>query len=78
MTKQRCSRAARVESTAGMGDIGRDTGRSDGRNRRAAETRRKIIEAAKAMIAETGTAPTVVACGQAGRRLGPVGFPAFW
>jgi AcrR family transcriptional regulator len=34
---------------------------SDGRNRRAAETRRKIIEAAKAMIAETSVAPTVVA-----------------
>jgi AcrR family transcriptional regulator len=37
------------------------TGRSDGRNRRAAETRRKIIAAAKAMISETSTAPTVVA-----------------
>ncbi len=37
------------------------TARPDGRNRRAAETRRKIIEAAKAMIAETSTAPTVVA-----------------
>src|SRR5215813_2081886 len=36
-------------------------GRSDGRNRRAAETRRKIIAAAKEMIAETSTAPTVVA-----------------
>lgn len=34
--------------------------RHDGRNRRSAETRRKIIEAAKAMISETGTAPTVV------------------
>ncbi|MFI4998860.1 MAG: TetR/AcrR family transcriptional regulator [Reyranellales bacterium] len=34
---------------------------SDGRNRRAAETRRKIIEAAKAMITETSAAPTVVA-----------------
>jgi AcrR family transcriptional regulator len=34
--------------------------RSDGRNRRAAETRRKIIEAAKAMIDETSEAPTVV------------------
>jgi AcrR family transcriptional regulator len=33
---------------------------SDGRNRRAAETRRKIIEAAKLMIAETSEAPTVV------------------
>jgi len=36
------------------------TARPDGRNRRAAETRRKIIEAAKVMIAETSTAPTVV------------------
>jgi AcrR family transcriptional regulator len=34
--------------------------RTDGRNRRAAETRRKIIEAAKLMIAETSVAPTVV------------------
>ena len=34
---------------------------SDGRNRRAVETRRKVIAAAKAMIAETSTAPTVVA-----------------
>jgi AcrR family transcriptional regulator len=34
--------------------------RTDGRNRRAAETRRKIIEAAKAMITETSEAPTVV------------------
>src|SRR5712664_1952734 len=34
--------------------------RTDGRNRRAAETRRKIIEAAKAMIEETSEAPTVV------------------
>jgi len=34
--------------------------RVDGRNRRAAETRRKIIEAAKVMIAETSVAPTVV------------------
>ncbi len=33
---------------------------SDGRNRRAAETRRKVIEAAKAMITETSVAPTVV------------------
>jgi TetR/AcrR family transcriptional regulator, regulator of autoinduction and epiphytic fitness len=40
---------------------GLPAGRSDGRNRRAAETRRKIISAAKAMIAETSTAPTVVA-----------------
>ena len=37
-----------------------DMVRSDGRNRRAAETRRKIIQAAKAMIAETSEAPTVV------------------
>jgi AcrR family transcriptional regulator len=44
-------------SEVGMGE----TGRSDGRNRRAAETRRKIIAAAKAMIAETSEAPTVVA-----------------
>ena len=45
-----------------MGDNGRvPTGRPDGRNRRAAETRRKIIAAAKDMIAETSTAPTVVA-----------------
>jgi AcrR family transcriptional regulator len=34
--------------------------RTDGRNRRAAETRRKIIAAAKAMIEETSEAPTVV------------------
>src|SRR5882672_2854170 len=34
--------------------------RTDGRNRRAAETRRKVIEAAKLMIAETSEAPTVV------------------
>src|SRR5580704_1004973 len=33
---------------------------NDGRNRRAAETRRKVIEAAKAMISETSVAPTVV------------------
>jgi AcrR family transcriptional regulator len=33
--------------------------RTDGRNRRAVETRRKIIAAAKAMIAETSEAPTV-------------------
>lgn len=36
------------------------TMRTDGRNRRAAETRRKIIEAARAMIDETSEAPTVV------------------
>ena len=35
--------------------------RVDGRNRRAVETRRKVIAAAKAMIAETSAAPTVVA-----------------
>lgn len=45
--------------TAGTDSTG--TARPDGRNRRAAETRRKIIEAAKVMIAETSTAPTVVA-----------------
>jgi AcrR family transcriptional regulator len=33
---------------------------TDGRNRRAAETRRKIIEAARAMIEETSEVPTVV------------------
>src|SRR5882757_1653943 len=49
--------AVAQSSEAGMGE----TGRSDGRNRRAAETRRKIIAAAKAMIAETSAAPTVVA-----------------
>jgi AcrR family transcriptional regulator len=54
--------AVALSSEAEMGDSGRsNTGRSDGRNRRAAETRRKIIAAAKAMIAETSTAPTVVA-----------------
>ena len=54
--------AVAQSSEADMGDSGRSpTGRSDGRNRRAAETRRKIIAAAKAMIAETSTAPTVVA-----------------
>src|SRR5215218_8525935 len=37
-----------------------ETVRSDGRNRRAVQTRRKVIEAAKAMISETSTAPTVV------------------
>ena len=34
--------------------------RTDGRNRRAAATRAKIIEAAKAIIEETSEAPTVV------------------
>lgn len=46
----------REEAVAQVGDVIR----SDGRNRRAAETRRKIIEAAKLMIAETSEAPTVV------------------
>jgi AcrR family transcriptional regulator len=41
-------------------EAGNMTIRTDGRNRRAAETRRKIIEAAKVMIAETSVAPTVV------------------
>ncbi len=36
-------------------------GRGDGRNRRAIETRRKVIAAAREMIAETSAAPTVVA-----------------
>ena len=54
--------AVAQSSEAGIGDMSRsEIGRSDGRNRRAAETRRKIIAAAKAMIAETSTAPTVVA-----------------
>jgi len=49
-------------SEADMGETSRtEISRSDGRNRRAAETRRKVIAAAKAMIAETSTAPTVVA-----------------
>lgn len=43
------------------GTDSKGTARPDGRNRRAAETRRKIIEAAKVMISETSTAPTVVA-----------------
>lgn len=34
--------------------------RHDGRNRRSADTRRRIIEAARTMISESGTAPTVV------------------
>lgn len=38
----------------------RNSSSTDGRNRRAAETRRKVIDAAKAMIAETAVAPTVV------------------
>ena len=52
---------AQLSEAANMGDMSRSEGRSDGRNRRAAETRRKIIAAAKAMIAETSEAPTVVA-----------------
>jgi AcrR family transcriptional regulator len=35
--------------------------RTDGRNRRAVETKRRILAAAKDMIAETSTVPTVVA-----------------
>jgi AcrR family transcriptional regulator len=49
--------SSEARGEANMGEMGH----SDGRNRRAAETRRKIIAAAKAMIAETSTAPTVVA-----------------
>jgi len=41
-------------------ETGKTMVRTDGRNRRAAETRRKIIAAAKAMITETSVAPTVV------------------
>lgn len=51
----------RGNAVAAMGADMHRANRPDGRNRRAAETRRKIIEAAKAMIAETSTAPTVVA-----------------
>src|SRR5436853_1317386 len=54
------SNEARGEAPMGQ-QMGGQPGRSDGRNRRAAETRRKIIAAAKAMISETSTAPTVVA-----------------
>ncbi len=43
------------------GDLTVRAARPDGRNRRAAETRRRILTAAKEMIAETSTAPTVVA-----------------
>jgi AcrR family transcriptional regulator len=43
------------------GDMTVRAARSDGRNRRAAETRRRILAAAKEMITETSTAPTVVA-----------------
>ena len=42
-------------------DLTARSARSDGRNRRAAETRRRILAAAKEMICETSTAPTVVA-----------------
>lgn len=52
------SRPSIPASEAGV-DVGIVVQR-DGRNRRAAETRRKIIEAAKLMIAETSEAPTVV------------------
>lgn len=51
----------RGNAVAVVADVTSNARRSDGRNRRAAETRRKIIEAAKVMIAETSTAPTVVA-----------------
>ena len=47
----------RASAVAGL----EKTVRPDGRNRRAVETRRKVISAATAMIAETSTAPTVVA-----------------
>lgn len=62
---QRGNAVAELSEARGEGHVDQrssgDTGRSDGRNRRAAETRRKIIAAAKEMIAETCTAPTVVA-----------------
>jgi AcrR family transcriptional regulator len=59
-------RGSAFSNEAAMGDKAGDkghapAGRPDGRNRRAAETRRKLIAAAKDMIAETSTAPTVVA-----------------
>ncbi|MCF8532305.1 MAG: TetR/AcrR family transcriptional regulator [Reyranella sp.] len=47
----------RASAVAGLEKMARP----DGRNRRAVETRRKVISAATAMIAETSTAPTVVA-----------------
>lgn len=56
----RGSAVAHSNEARGEAHMGQ-TGRTDGRNRRAAETRRKIIAAAKAMISETSTAPTVVA-----------------
>jgi AcrR family transcriptional regulator len=63
--EQKMSEAAVLPRGNAVAQVGEaqmgETGRSDGRNRRAAETRRKIIAAAKAMIAETSTAPTVVA-----------------
>lgn len=59
------SEAAIVRHGDAVGRIGDspavEGGRRDGRNRRAIETRRKVIAAAKAMIAETSAAPTVVA-----------------
>ena len=51
----------RGNAVAEFSEASMQPNRSDGRNRRAAETRRKIIAAAKAMISETSTAPTVVA-----------------
>ncbi len=52
----------RGDAVAHRGEVDTaETVRHDGRNRRAAETRRKVIAAAKAMIAETSVAPTVVA-----------------
>ena len=48
-----------VETAGTVIDVRTPVGH-DGRNRRAAETRRKIIEAAKTMIDETSEAPTVV------------------
>ena len=56
----RGSAVANSNEARGEAHMGQ-TGRTDGRNRRAAETRRKIIAAATAMISETSTAPTVVA-----------------
>src|SRR6476469_10556411 len=53
------SEAAVMPRDHGVAEAGNMV-QTDGRNRRAAETRRKIIEAAKAMIEETSEAPTVV------------------
>lgn len=50
-----------LSSEAPAGDRAIRAARTDGRNRRAAETRRRILAAAKEMICETSTAPTVVA-----------------